>query len=82
MKNKNQVLSLLCRRLEEKGYVDPAFEKQVYRREEAAATAFQNIAIPHSVQMDAIKLVSLLLFPRQESAGETHGLFSFVNCDQ
>lgn len=55
MKNKNQVLSLLCRRLEEKGYVDPAFEKQVYRREEAAGTAFQNIAIPHSVQMDAIK---------------------------
>lgn len=55
MKNKNQILTFLCDKLVVKGYVDSSFEKQVYRREEAATTAFQNIAIPHSVQMDAIK---------------------------
>lgn len=55
MKTKNQILTFLCDKLEVKGYVDASFEKQVYRREEAATTAFQNIAIPHSVQMDAIK---------------------------
>lgn len=55
MKNKNQILTFLCDKLEVKGYVDSGFEKQVYRREDAATTAFQNIAIPHSVHMDAIK---------------------------
>ncbi|WP_207940739.1 lichenan operon transcriptional antiterminator [Enterococcus sp. DIV2402] len=55
MTNRNQILTFLCDKLEVKGYVDASFEKQIYRREEAATTAFQNIAIPHSVQMDAFK---------------------------
>lgn len=53
--SKNKILNFLCDKLQEKNYVDPEFEKNVYRRENAATTAFGNIAIPHSMDMDAIK---------------------------
>lgn len=52
---KKQVLSKLCSCLENKNYVDEHFEENVYRRENAATTSFNHVAIPHSVEMDAIK---------------------------
>lgn len=55
MSNKNQILTYLCDRLHIKKYTDPDFEEKVYKRENAATTAFGNIAIPHSMDMDAIK---------------------------
>lgn len=53
--SKEQVLASLCDKLIEKNYVDPNFYENVCRRENAATTAFGDIAIPHSVEMDAIK---------------------------
>ena len=50
-----QVLSCLCQKLCEKNYTNADFEEKVFKREYAAATAFGNIAIPHSAHMDAIK---------------------------
>ena len=52
---KQQVITYLCDKLLTKNYVDDNFEKNVYKREAAATTAFGNIAIPHSVEMEAIK---------------------------
>lgn len=54
-KTKEQVLTYLCDRLSTKNYVDSNFEEKVYQRENAATTAFGNIAIPHTVDMNAIK---------------------------
>lgn len=53
--DREQVLSCLCQKLYEKNYTNQDFEEKVFRREYAATTAFGNIAIPHSVDMDAIK---------------------------
>ncbi|MBQ1286931.1 MAG: PTS sugar transporter subunit IIA [Erysipelotrichaceae bacterium] len=53
--NKDVILKTLCRKLHDKNYVPDDFEEHVYEREHAASTAFGNIAIPHSVNMDAIK---------------------------
>lgn len=50
-----EIISFLCHKLLKKNYINPDFEEMVYKRENAATTAFANIAIPHSVNMDAIK---------------------------
>lgn len=50
-----QVISCLCQKLYEKKYTNKDFEEKVFKREYAATTAFGSIAIPHSVDMDAIK---------------------------
>ena len=55
VQNRDQVLHMLCNKLLEKNYVDADFEENVYKREKAATTAFGNIAIPHSAEMNAIK---------------------------
>ena len=55
IETKDQVLAQLCNLLYHKNYVDYQFEEKVYKRENAATTAFGNIAIPHSIDMDAIK---------------------------
>ncbi len=52
---REQVITYLCDRLTTKNYVDSSFEEKVYQREHAATTAFGNVAIPHSVDMNAIK---------------------------
>lgn len=52
---REDVLSCLCAKLYEKNYTNDDFEQKVLKRENAATTAFNNIAIPHSVDMDAIK---------------------------
>ena len=55
LKNKKQVLAKLCDCLLVQNYVDTNFEESIYKRENAAGTAFGNVAIPHSVEMNAIK---------------------------
>lgn len=55
LKNKKQVLAKLCDYLLVQNYVDTCFEESVYKRENAAGTAFGNVAIPHSIEMNAIK---------------------------
>lgn len=55
LKNKKQVLAKLCDCLLVQNYVDTSFEESVYKRENAAGTAFGNVAIPHSIEMNAIK---------------------------
>lgn len=53
--DRDEILSYLCKRLYQKNYTNNRFKENVLKREYAATTAFGNIAIPHSVEMDAIK---------------------------
>ena len=55
LKTKQQILTSLCDGLNVKNYVDSAFEESIYKRESMATTAFGNIAIPHSIDMNAYK---------------------------
>lgn len=49
--------------MELKGYINSDFKQEVFEREAMSPTAFNGIAIPHSMRMDAIKT----------------GMFSIVN---
>lgn len=53
--SKQQIITYLCDKLYIKKYVDSDFEENVHKRENAATTAFGNVAIPHSAEMNAIK---------------------------
>ncbi len=53
--NREEIITYLCGILQQKEYVDHDFEASVLKRENAATTAFGNIAIPHSVDMNAVK---------------------------
>ena len=55
LNSKQQIITYLCDKLLCKNYVDSDLEENVYRRENAATTAFGNIAIPHAAEMNAIK---------------------------
>lgn len=53
--DRDQVLTFISDVLIQKNYVSEDFLSKVYERENASTTAFGNVAIPHCVQMDAIK---------------------------
>lgn len=55
IEDKEEILSFLCDKLYKKKYTEINFEEKIFKRENAATTAFKNIAIPHSMDMDAIK---------------------------
>lgn len=41
--------------MKEEGYVHEGFENEIFDREKQASTAFEHIAVPHSMQMNAKK---------------------------
>ena len=53
--HRDDILHCLCQKLLQKDYVNQDFENNVMKRETAATTAFGNVAIPHSADMDAVK---------------------------
>ena len=52
---KEAVLHKMIQKLVDLNFVDDSFEEKVITRENAAATAFGNIAIPHAMKMEAFK---------------------------
>lgn len=52
---KEEVLHMMTEKLVDLNLVDESFEEKVLTRENAAATAFGNIAIPHAMKMEALK---------------------------
>ncbi|MDF9824807.1 lichenan operon transcriptional antiterminator [Breznakia sp. PF5-3] len=52
---KHEVLHVLSSKMLDLNYVDETFEEKVLIRENAASTAFGNIAIPHAMKMEALK---------------------------
>ncbi|UTR13724.1 PTS sugar transporter subunit IIA [Salipaludibacillus sp. LMS25] len=53
--SKNQAIDLLCDEMAALQFIPDSFKEDVYKREDASSTAFGNIAIPHSVHMNALK---------------------------
>lgn len=52
---KDEAIKLLCAMMLKKGFVHKDFHESVLRREATSSTAFNKIAIPHAMEMDAIK---------------------------
>lgn len=52
---RDEVIHLLTQQMLKQEFVEPDFEDKVFIREKAASTAFGNIAIPHSMEMQALK---------------------------
>ncbi|MCI8565422.1 MAG: PTS transporter subunit EIIA [Lachnospiraceae bacterium] len=75
LEGRSQVLSQLCQALQELNYVDENFLDNVYRREHAATTAFANIAIPHAVEMDAIKTSVAVAVSRKGFQWDGHTVY-------
>ncbi|AGF55529.1 lichenan operon transcriptional antiterminator [Clostridium saccharoperbutylacetonicum] len=53
--NENQAIEFMCDEMQKKGYIKPDFKQEVFEREAMSSTAFNGIAIPHSMHMNAIK---------------------------
>ena len=52
---REDILKILCRKLRNEHFVSSHFLDEVLKREQAATTAFGQIAIPHSMKMDCEK---------------------------
>ncbi|MCI8528058.1 MAG: BglG family transcription antiterminator [Lachnospiraceae bacterium] len=55
MENEEQAIRQICAVMEEYGYVNKTFKQEIFEREKLASTAFGNVAIPHSMKMNAKK---------------------------
>lgn len=55
VKDKEELISILSDKMLRLDYVNNDFKRSVLERENASSTAFGNIAIPHSVHMNALK---------------------------
>lgn len=54
-KDENEAIDFMCDKMVQSGYISADFKKEVHEREKMSSTAFNRIAIPHSMHMDAIK---------------------------
>ena len=50
--SREEAIDFLCTKMEQLGYVDSQFRREVYYHEEVASTAMQNIALPHPLASD------------------------------
>ncbi|CAH2715869.1 putative licABCH operon regulator [Neobacillus rhizosphaerae] len=53
--SKDEVIETLCDEMEKMGFVSHSFKANVFEREDASSTSFGQIAIPHSVHMNALQ---------------------------
>ena len=53
--NQNEAIEFMCDQMQKKGYIESSFKQEVFEREAMSSTAFNAIAIPHSIHMNAIK---------------------------
>lgn len=53
--NETEAIDFMCSEMEKHGYISPDFKQEVLDREAMSSTAFNGIAVPHSMKMDAIK---------------------------
>lgn len=55
VQGKEALIICLCYAMESQGIVDATYQKSVLEREQAASTVFNNVAVPHSIHMDALQ---------------------------
>lgn len=62
--SKDDLITTISKKMAELGHVSKNFGRKVLEREQMSATAYGQIAIPHSIHMDAIKTcVSVIIMP-------------------
>ncbi len=64
--NKEQAIKYMTDILEKAGYVNSSFYDEVLDRERRSLTAFEHIAVPHSMKMDACKTGMFILLNEKE----------------
>ncbi|MFV0381649.1 MAG: BglG family transcription antiterminator [Breznakia sp.] len=55
LKNENETISYMCKKLIDTNCVDHTFEQEIRDRENIASTAFNSFAVPHALKMNAHK---------------------------
>lgn len=64
-------------------FVSSHFLDEVLKREQAASTAFGQIAIPHSMKMDCEKTgLAIAISPGRHPMGSTARAYRFIDRDQ
>lgn len=53
--SKEKVIETMCDKMEEMSFVSNSFKINVFERESASSTSFGQVAIPHSVHMNALQ---------------------------
>ena len=53
--SREETIQIVCDQMRTLGFVSSSFKEYVFEREKASSTSFGNIAIPHSVHMDAFQ---------------------------
>lgn len=69
---RDDVIHMLTEKMQELDYVHPDFEEKVLIREKAASTAFVNIAVPHSMEMEALKTCVGVAISRKGIVWDNH----------
>ncbi|MDR1794745.1 MAG: PRD domain-containing protein [Erysipelotrichaceae bacterium] len=72
IRTKAEAIHMLCENLRALKYVDKEFEATVLKREEAASTAFDLVAIPHSVEMNSVKTCISVLLSKEGIEWDSH----------
>lgn len=63
LNDKNRIIEKLCRNAIDNNFADDCFIDDVFAREKMSSTAFQNVAVPHSLGNNARKsFISIALF--------------------
>ncbi len=69
--NKNQLIDILGEEMKSKGYVDACYMNSVHERERISSTAFQNVAVPHSIHMDALQTaIAIIIYDKAFQWGD------------
>lgn len=70
--SKEQAIKTLSQKMFDLGYVTENYTDQVLEREQAGSTAFFEIAIPHSVKMEALQTKVSVLISKNGIPWDTH----------
>jgi lichenan operon transcriptional antiterminator len=54
-KSKEEAIQFMTNIMEKEGYVNSSYYSEIFHRENQASTAFEHIAVPHAMEMDAKK---------------------------
>ena len=75
---REDILKILCRKLHNEQFVSSHFLDEVLKREQAASTAFGQIAIPHLMKMDCENWTGHRHFSRRHPMGSTARAYRFL----
>ena len=59
---KDSLIDALGEEMKRNSYVDSCYMKSVHEREQISSTAFHNVAVPHSIHMDALQTAIGIVF--------------------